>query len=103
MNDRLLYLILFCLLTGIQLPAQNTYSYISDRKFKDPTDLIGYDFRPNLLEIREEREEELDAGSYSFGITMNNLYVDGPGIKGVYSINNINTTITINRSLKANA
>ncbi|MEM9820282.1 MAG: hypothetical protein AAF985_04395 [Bacteroidota bacterium] len=92
MKYRLLYTLLLCFF-GSEFFAQSAYySYISDRKFKDPTDLIGYDFRPSILEIRGEGEEELDPGSHSFGITMNNLYVDGEGIKGVYSINNINTT-----------
>lgn len=91
MKLRLFYLFLF-IFAGFWADAQDYYSYISDRKFKDPTDLIGYDFRPNVLEVRGESEEELDPGSYSFGVTMNNLYVDGEGIKGVYSINNINTT-----------
>ena len=55
------------------LPAQEQYSYISDKKFKDPSDLIGYNFFPSFMEIRDEREEELSPGKYSFGITLNNL------------------------------
>ncbi|HMG14188.1 MAG TPA: hypothetical protein VK590_02005, partial [Saprospiraceae bacterium] len=79
------------LLTGT-LNAQPGYSYVSDRKFKDPTDLLGYNFRPFRWEIKDEKEENITAGSYSFGITQSNLYVDGKDIKGVYSINNINPT-----------
>lgn len=72
--------------------AQEDYSYISDRKFKDPTDLIGYDFVPGIMEIKGESQQELGPGEYSFGITLGNLFVKGEGIEGVYSINNTNTT-----------
>ena len=72
--------------------AQEDYSYISDRKFKDPTDLMGYDFVPGIMEIKGESQEELGPGEYSFGVTQANLFVKGEGIEGVYSINNINTT-----------
>ncbi len=72
--------------------AQEDYSYISDRKFKDPTDLMGYDFVPGIMEIKGESQQELGAGEYSFGVTQANLFVKGEGIEGVYSINNINST-----------
>ena len=92
MKYRLFYTLVLCFFASEFFAQSDHYTFISDRKFKDPTDLIGYDFRPNTMEVRGEHEEELDPGSYSFGITMNNLYVDGEGLKGVYSINNINTT-----------
>lgn len=72
--------------------AQEDYTYISDRKFFFPNDLIGYDFRPNYMEIPNETEADLEPGEYSFGISQSNLYVDGGEIKGVYSVNNINPT-----------
>ncbi len=72
--------------------AQEDYSYISDRKFKDPTDLIGYDFVPGIMEVKGESQQELSPGEYSFGVTLGNLFVKGEGIEGVYSINNTNTT-----------
>jgi len=72
--------------------AQEEYSYISDRKFKDPTDLMGYDFVPGIMEIKGESQQELSPGEYSFGITQSNLFVKGEGIEGVYNINNINST-----------
>jgi len=72
--------------------AQEDFTYISDRKFFLPDHLIGYDFRPNFMEIPNETEEELSPGEYSFGISTSNLYVDGGEIKGVYSVNNINPT-----------
>lgn len=64
------------------------YTYITDRRFFEPTDLIGYDFKPDRIEIPNEMEDELEPGDYSFGISTNNLYVVGEGIKGVYNINN---------------
>ena len=76
----------------VLLSSQVVYSYVTDRKFKDPTDLLGYNFVPYRLEIKDEKEENISAGSYSFGITQNNLYVTGKDIEGVYSINNINPT-----------
>ena len=87
-------LILFFFLMNLTfaLQAQDYYSYISDRKFKDPTDLVGYDFRPNEMDLRADGKKTLKPGEYSFGVTTNNLYVNGKGIKGVYSINNINST-----------
>lgn len=45
-----------------------------------------------MRELPGEPPEEIPVGKYSFGITRANLYVEGPGIQGVYSVNNINTT-----------
>lgn len=70
------------------LGAQH-FSYISDRRFFEPADMIGYDFKPWAMEIPNEEKRDLAAGEYSFGITANNLYVHGEGIKGVYNINNM--------------
>jgi len=68
--------------------AEAQYTYITDRRFFEPTDLIGYDFKPDRMEIPNELEEELEPGDYSFGVSANNLYVAGEEIKGVYNINN---------------
>ncbi|MBK7341620.1 MAG: hypothetical protein IPJ06_00085 [Saprospiraceae bacterium] len=67
-----------------------SYTYVSDRKFQDPTDLIGWQFRPSELEIPDTRKSSFGPGEYSFGVTQNNLFIEGPDIAGVYSINNIN-------------
>lgn len=83
------YRLLFLFLTLATLAKTQNYSFINDRRFYEPNDLIGYDFKPAGMEIRDELEEELEAGEYSFGITMNNLYVKGGNIEGVYNINNI--------------
>lgn len=72
--------------------GQKTLSYISDRKFHDPTDLLGYNFRPAVLEIRDVKKQNLVPGSYAFGITQNNLFVEGEGMAGVFNVNNINST-----------
>lgn len=72
--------------------AQVEYSYIQDKRFFEAEDIIGYDFRPNSKEQKGERQEEIEPDSYSFGVTSNNLYVDGEGLKGIYNINNINPT-----------
>jgi len=52
MLKNLLFIIfLFASFSGM---AQEEYSYISDRKFKDPTDLMGYDFVPGIMEVKGE-------------------------------------------------
>ena len=68
---KLINLILFLSLSFF-LQAQQ-YSYISDRRFFEPADMIGYDFRPSALEIPNETKMEIDPGEYSFGITFNYL------------------------------
>ena len=83
-----LLLVLICCL----VQAQSEYSYSTDRRFFDPSDLLGYNFVPMQLEVPNEYEEHLGPDEYSFGITMNNLYVKGGEIEGVYNVNNINST-----------
>ncbi|MFT4758476.1 MAG: hypothetical protein ACI9XO_002810 [Paraglaciecola sp.] len=74
---------LLFLLLAISKIATAQYTYITDRRFFDPTDLTGYDFRPDRMEIPNEIETELDPGDYSFGISTNNLYVENEAIKKV--------------------
>jgi len=92
MKTQTLLLALLCLVTASIQAQTSQFSYISDRTFTSPDQLIGYDFRPALREVPGEPPEEIPVGKYSFGITRANLYVEGPGIQGVYSVNNINTT-----------
>ncbi len=88
-----LKLLLFALLFSTFVNAQKEYySYISDKRFTQPDDLLGYDFRPSEMQPKDGRKEAIQAGSYSFGITGNNLYVAGKDLKGVYNMNNINPT-----------
>ena len=83
--------LLCCLALPVLSQAQQ-YSYISDRTFTSPDQLMGYDFKPAMREVPGEEPEEFPVGRYSFGITRKNLYVEGPGIRGVYNLNEINTT-----------
>jgi hypothetical protein len=69
--------------------AQAQHSYLTDRRFFTPDELIGYDFKPAVKEVPNERKEDLTPGQYSFGITHTNLYVKGEGMEGVYNINNM--------------
>lgn len=90
--NRFLFLLLSLSFAG-GLFAQDYYSYVTDRRFFDPTDLNGYYFNPDYLEIPDKDvKRELKAGSYSFGIGPGNLYVYGGDIKGLYNVNQINTT-----------
>lgn len=79
-------LLCFALFTNL---AHAQFSYLSDRRFFAVNELIGYDFKPAMKEIKGQTQEELSPGDYSFGVTQNNLYVKGEGIEGVYSINNM--------------
>ncbi len=84
MKSSILFLLLTC---ATFLNAQ--YSHISDRRFFEPNNLIGYDFKPGSMEIPNVSEKRLGPGEYSFGITFSHLYVKGEGIEGVYNINNM--------------
>jgi hypothetical protein len=70
--------------------AQKNLTYVSDRKFKDVSDLLGFNFRPAEKEIKGGSSDPIQPGSVTFGITRSNLFVEGEGIAGVYNINNIN-------------
>ena len=85
-----IFLLFFLLLFIVPTNAQEEYSYVTDRRFFQPSDLIGYNFVPIKYEIPNEYDEELGPDEYSFGITFNNLYTKGGEIEGVYNINNIN-------------
>lgn len=95
MLRHLLFLLLSAtaLLAPLRIDAQMVgYTYVTDRKFTDPTDLLGWQFRPAELEIKDQGKTTFFAGEYRFGVTIGNLFVEGPEIAGVYSINNINPT-----------
>ncbi|MCR9287192.1 hypothetical protein OAF63_05225 [Saprospiraceae bacterium] len=72
--------------------AQHGYTYISDRRFFSPEDLVGYDFKPDRMEVPNVSEKNLTPGEYSFGVNFNNLFIEGEGIRGVFNINNISPT-----------
>jgi len=74
--------------------AQETFSYINERTFQDPTDLIGYNFKPFKMEVPGDYDPTMiEAGDYSFGVTRGRLYVNGGrDIAGLYEINNMEPT-----------
>lgn len=92
MRIKNLFPLLICFLFATHIIAQEQYSYMTDRIFMSQTDMVGYNFVPDYMEIPNESDAELKVGEYSFGITVNNLFVEGKGIKGVYSVNNIDKT-----------
>ena len=87
---RLILLAVFFFIS-FKAASQETFSHINERTFKDPTDLIGYNFRPFKMEIPGNYNPTMvKAGEYSFGITRGRLYVNGNReIEGLYEINNI--------------
>ncbi|HFB99433.1 MAG TPA: hypothetical protein ENJ53_01380 [Phaeodactylibacter sp.] len=91
MKFKLILLFVFVSFWG---QAQETYSYIHERVFEDPFDLVGYNFRPFKMEIPGDYDPTMiEAGAYSFGITRSRLYVHGDEkIRGLYEINNIAPT-----------
>jgi hypothetical protein len=69
------------------------FTYISDRIFKEQADLVGYRFVPNEIEVpKVSAKAGIKAGSYTFGISQGNLFVEGGTMKGMYNINNIDKT-----------
>ena len=52
---RLILLTVFVFIS-FSVCAQETYSYINERTFKDPTDLIGYNFKPFKMEIQHRNQ-----------------------------------------------
>jgi len=93
MKMQVILLCAVCFLSQAIAVAQNQYSYFNDRRFFDPTELIGYTFTPDLMEIPDKDiSRPLSPGAFSFGIAPNNLYVIGEQIEGLYNVNQINTT-----------
>lgn len=84
------FLLGFMMLPGFCRGQFDTYTYVSDRRFNDPTDLLGWQFSPGELEVKDEKKINLMPGEYKFGVTQSNLFVEGGEFTGVYSINNIN-------------
>jgi len=93
MNLSLSLLCTLIFLGGILSAQTTSYSYQTDRSFRDITDLIGYRFIPDFLDVPDDDvEQRLKAGDYSFSISKNNLYMEGGKIAGVYNISTINPT-----------
>lgn len=89
-----LFLLTVFIFISLCASAQETYSYITERTFKDPTDLIGYNFKPFKMEVPGDYNPKMvEAGEYSFGVTRGRLYVNGGReIAGLYEINNMEPT-----------
>lgn len=93
---KLQILVFVCLMT-LSLQAQDQFSYISDKPFSDPSQLIGYTFVPNAIYYPNKefpnlsKEVPISAGEVSFAISPNYLYVKGEEIGGAYSISSINS------------
>lgn len=87
--------LLFTLLLAASLGpvfGQKGLSFVNDRRFKDPSDLLGFNFRPAEKEIKgSSPKAAIKPGSVSFGITRSKLFVEGEGIGGVFDINQINS------------
>lgn len=82
-------LLILCFV-GHCFAQKKQHSYITDRQFHDPSDLVGYIFRPNMYEVPYQEKRPIKAGEYVFSITKSKLYVDGNAeIKGIYDLNNI--------------
>ncbi|MFK7932272.1 MAG: hypothetical protein AB8G22_02100 [Saprospiraceae bacterium] len=80
------------------------HSYVSDRKFYEPADLIGYVFRPNMYEVPYHEKQIIGAGKYVFSITRNKVFIEGDNeISGVYSLNNIKPEVYGYKLLLMNA
>ena len=87
---RLQLLTLF-LCTSFFANAQDVYSYISERTFKESTDLLGYNFRPHKMEVPGDYSPTMiEEGSVAFGITRSRLYVNGDkDVAGLYEVSSI--------------
>ena len=79
--------------------GQVSYSFISDKRFNSPDELLGYEFKPSTLVYPNRdnpdnnREIALNAGEFSFRVTRNYLIIEAENYdeyKGAYSVNSIN-------------
>lgn len=85
--------ILFGILFSLSMYGQEVnYSYLSDKHFYDPTDLVGYIFKPSVLETTDGVSQELEPDEYSFGVSGSYLYVKGGDLTAAYNIGTINST-----------
>ena len=89
---QLLLLLLILGSSRHSLLAQKGYSFMSDARFIQMEDFVGYNFVPRYKEIPDEGEEELSPGDYSFGLSTQKVYMKGSGIKGVYDIKEFQRT-----------
>ena len=96
---RFFSLLFITLFTISNLAAQVNYSFISDKKFQGPDELLGYSFRPNTI-VYPDKEDPKDSEEVGlapedivFRISKNYLLVESEeykDYKGAYSVNSIN-------------
>ena len=92
-------LLFIALFITSSLAAQINYSFISDKKFQGPDELIGYSFRPSTI-VYPDKEDPKDSEEVGlapedivFRISKSYLLVESESFeeyKGAYSINSIN-------------
>ena len=96
---RVFSLFFIALFTISSLAAQTNYSFISDKKFQNTDELVGYSFRPNTIvypdkeDPRDSEEVGLAPDDIIFRISKNYLLVESESFeeyKGAYSVNSIN-------------
>ncbi len=89
-------LILTCLLSAILAPLVfGQYSYITDRRFRQVEDLLGYTFKPNkLLNHKRGTDRNLNPKDIAFSVSQNYLYITSENEStkdvGAYSVVSIN-------------
>lgn len=89
-------LIITCLLSAILMPfAFGQYSYITDRRFDQVDDLLGYTFKPNkLLNHKRGTDKNLGPKDIAFTVSQNYLYITSENETatdaGAYSVVSIN-------------
>ncbi|MEM7103498.1 MAG: hypothetical protein AAF502_10235 [Bacteroidota bacterium] len=71
------------------LLAQDTYSYISDRQFRGPFEIVGYTFCPEVIGFEDGDKSRLSPGEICFNISRSYLLVKGEPIEGAFGINAI--------------
>lgn len=98
MKSFISFFALFLLCSPV-LVAQFHYSYISDKRFQSPDELLGYELKPSVIvypnkdDPKRSREVSLNPGDISFRPTRNYLIVESEEFeqyKGAYSVNSIN-------------
>ena len=57
---RVFSLFFIALFTISSLAAQTNYSFISDKKFQNTDELVGYSFRPNTI-VYPDKEDPRDS------------------------------------------
>lgn len=84
----LVFLGIFCAANG----QRHIYSYISDRKFISPEELIGYTFLPSEKEYTDGDKEEISPGGVIFAVQPQGVRISGGEYEGMYNAVSINSS-----------